>query len=285
MGVVTEYKSMGQLRSYNWRVVVGLAFILSGGMALTDQLLHIHWLIYLAPAVSGLILLYAGIRTHRRGYLISGPILLGLGGGIFLAFLSPQDLALPVKLGMGLLGLSFGFAGVTLVMVLLIARFEWWALIPFGAIISIAMPFVLNRITVFDFVLYAGTGTGFILLAVGVYKKLIGLIIPGCLLIGIGPGIAIAWMGYSGANALAPTGTMLVWFALGWGLITLFSRTVIDQFVWWPLIPGGILAMVGGGLYIGGNPGNAVSFIGNTGSIVMIIFGLYLLLMRRGIRR
>jgi hypothetical protein len=111
------------------------------------------------------------------------------------------------------------------------------------------------------------------------------LIIPGCLLVGIGPGVSIAWTGISGINPLANTGTMLVWIAFGWGLITLFSKAVIEKFVWWPLIPGGILAMVGAGLYIGGNPGNAVNFIGNTGSIVMIIFGLYLLLMRRGIRR
>jgi hypothetical protein len=40
--------------------------------------------------------------------------------------------------------------------------------------------------------------------------------------------------------------------------------------------------MVGWGLYIGGNPGNALSFIGNTGSIGLIVFGIYLLLMRRG---
>jgi hypothetical protein len=78
---------------------------------------------------------------------------------------------------------------------------------------------------------------------------------------------------------------MLVIFALGWGLITVFSRFIINKFIWWPLIPGGVLAMVGWGLYIGGNPGNALSFIGNTGSIGLIIFGIYLLLWRTELRK
>jgi len=76
-----------------------------------------------------------------------------------------------------------------------------------------------------------------------------------------------------------------VCFALGWGLIILFSRVTTQKFIWWPLIPGGLLAVVGWGLYIGGDPHNAVSFIGNTGSIGVIIFGLYLLLLRKGIQK
>jgi len=77
----------------------------------------------------------------------------------------------------------------------------------------------------------------------------------------------------------------LVVFSLGWGLLILFGRMLTARFVWWPLIPGGIFAVVGWGLYIGGDPGNAMSFIANTGSIGLIIFGLYLLLMRKSIHR
>jgi hypothetical protein len=77
---------------------------------------------------------------------------------------------------------------------------------------------------------------------------------------------------------------MLVVFGLGWLLITVLSRIITPGIVWWPLIPGGILAVVGWGLYIGGDPGNAISFISNTGSIALILFGIYLLLLRQGIR-
>jgi len=44
---------------------------------------------------------------------------------------------------------------------------------------------------------------------------------------------------------------MLVGFALGWLLITILSRTITSKFIWWPLIPGGVLAMVGWGIYCG----------------------------------
>ncbi|NTU75709.1 MAG: hypothetical protein HGA86_06275 [Anaerolineaceae bacterium] len=67
-------------------------------------------------------------------------------------------------------------------------------------------------------------------------------------------------------------------------MITLFSKFITNKIIWWPLIPGGILAMVGWGLYIGGDPDNAASFIGNTGSIALVLVGAYLLLLRRGIR-
>jgi hypothetical protein len=96
-------------------------------------------------------------------------------------------------------------------------------------------------------------------------------------------GVYFAWSTPEVGNSLVHTGIMLVWFALGWALITLSGRILVHKFIWWPLIPGGILAMVGCGLYIGGDPGNALNFISNTGSIGLMIFGLYLLLMRKGI--
>jgi hypothetical protein len=117
----------------------------------------------------------------------------------------------------------------------------------------------------------------------GMAARLFGLVIPGCLVVAIAPGIYFAWSSPITGNPLVYTGIMLVWFAFGWGLITLCGRLIIHHFIWWPLIPGGILAMVGCGLYIGGDPGNALNFISNTGSIALVIFGLYLILMRKGI--
>jgi hypothetical protein len=189
------------------------------------------------------------------------------------------------RLGIGLLGVAIGFALITILVRLVMRKTVWWPMIPAGVIGSISAVFLFTTGGLLDFVFYIGAGTGIVFLGVGIYKRLLGFIIPGCLLISTGPGIAFAWGKMQGVSVLAQTGAMLVWFALGWVLITLLSRMVYQKLFWWPLIPGGILAVVGWGLYIGGNPGNAVSFIGNTGSVVMIIFGLYLLLMRRGIRR
>jgi hypothetical protein len=160
----------------------------------------------------------------------------------------------------------------------------YWALLPGLILVGSALPFLLDRVHVLMFVLTVVAAVGLALLIWGLAMKLIGLLIPACLLLGIGPGIYVAWSQSEVYNGLTETGVMLVWFALGWGLITIVLRVVSEKFVWWPLIPGGLLAVVGWGLYIGGDPGNALAFIGNTGSIGLIIFGVYLLLLRRSFK-
>jgi hypothetical protein len=135
----------------------------------------------------------------------------------------------------------------------------------------------------FDFVFYLALGTGLPLLFWGLVSRIFGLVIPGSLLVAAGPGVFMAWQSPNTGNALVQTGTMLVWFAGGWILMSIGGRYIRQKYVWWPLIPGSILAVVGMGLYIGGDPTRALGFIGNTGSIALMIFGLYLLLMRKGI--
>jgi len=156
-----------------------------------------------------------------------------------------------------------------------------WLLFPFFIFTSIGLPFLLQEINLLDFIYYIGVDIGICLLIAGIYWKLIGLIIPGALLIGIAPGLYFAWEKTSTNNPLEQIGIMLVGFAFGWGLITVATRTLTKKIVWWPLIPGGILAVGGWGLYIAGNPESAIGFIGNTGSVGLIIFGIYILLMRR----
>ncbi len=156
-----------------------------------------------------------------------------------------------------------------------------WLLFPFFIFTSIGLPFLLQEINLLDFFLFIGVDIGISLLIAGIYWKLLGLIIPGALLVGIAPGLYFAWENTNANNPLEQIGIMLVGFAFGWGLITVTSRTLTKKIVWWPLIPGGILAVVGWGLYIAGNPESAIGFIGNTGSVGLIIFGIYILLMRR----
>ena len=185
-----------------------------------------------------------------------------------------------------ILGLSFLTFGIFWFL-FFIFSFLWikrnllWSFFIFLIATSVGYPFLINEISLLDFLFYVGSGIGISLIISGIYWKLFGLIIPGAILIGITPGVYFAWENSTVSNPLEQTGVMLVWFAFGWGLITIFSRTLTKNFVWWPLIPGGILAVVGWGLYIAGNPDSAVVFIGNTGSIGLIIFGIYILLMRR----
>ncbi len=185
-----------------------------------------------------------------------------------------------------ILGLSFVTIGLIwgflfIIRYLSLKKAETYLLFPFLVFSSTGMPFLLGEMHLLDFILYIGIGIGICFLLAGLIWKLIGFIIPGSLLVGLAPGLYFAWENTSLNNPLEQTGIMLVGFAFGWGLITVTSRTLTRKFVWWPLIPGGILAVVGWGLYIAGNPESAIGFIGNTGSVGLIIFGIYILLMRR----
>jgi hypothetical protein len=114
----------------------------------------------------------------------------------------------------------------------------------------------------------------------GVGQKLFGLIIAGSLTLTIAPGIYFSWKWIVLNSILSQIGIMLVWFALGWGLITITSRVINDKFNWWALIPGGVLAMVGLGLYLGGDPMIAEAVLSNSGVMGVMLLAVYLTLMR-----
>jgi uncharacterized phage-associated protein len=70
---------------------------------------------------------------------------------------------------------------------------------------------------------------------------MLGFIIPGGILLGIGPGLFIAWGTSIEINPLSKTGLMLVYFSIGWFIISLAARILKNKFLWWRIIPGGVL--------------------------------------------
>lgn len=262
----------------------GLLFIAAGLILGLDQIIRTGWLGLIVLPVIGLIGVVAGLRL--KSYIITacGALIAGPGIGAFFYLTQAINLETSLRIGLFLLLLAFGWIWVCVSTIILRIPPAMWAIVPGFVIGGASIPFLTNQLTILNFVFYVGTGLGLALLGWGLVNKLFGLIIPGALLLGIGPGIYFAWVNVIEANGLSETGIMLVWFALGWGLITIFSRVVTERFVWWPLIPGGILAMVGWGLYIGGDPDNALTFISNTGSIGLLLLGIYLLILRRSFK-
>jgi hypothetical protein len=264
---------------------LGVLLVALGLLFLLDLYFQTGWLSLAVLPAAGVLSLAAGVYGHRKGWLIGGCIVLGIGIAAAIGFAPAAGITLLNRIGLGLCVFGAAWLLVVLLTTLVFHRPAWWALIPASVIIPTGLVFLFTPMHVFDFVFYVLVGLAIGLLIWGFAARLFGLIIPGSLLLGIGPGIYIAWGVPLESNSLAQIGIMLVSFALGWGLITLFSRRVTHAFVWWPIIPGAVLAISGWGLYIGGNPGNAVSFISNTGSIGLVLFGLYLLLMKRGIQK
>ena len=267
------------------RTRVGRLLIIVGLLFLADLYLKTGWLTQLILPVFGIVLIVNAFHYGSSGLMVGGSVLTGLGLAGFVGLSNLLPFSLLGRIGAALLAFGLSWCLITLFSTLMSRPAAWWALIPAAVITGAGLSFFATPPRAVDFTLYIVSLLGAAFLAWGLVRRLFGLIIPGSLLGGIGPGIYIAWGPAGLGNGLARTGIMLVSFALGWGLITLFSRRVTHAFVWWPLIPGGVLAMVGWGLYIGGNPSNAAAFIGNTGSIALILFGIYLVLLRRGISR
>lgn len=272
------------LSDKGFQLIAGIALILAGLIILTDQYLKIGWLWLLIAPLAGLIFLIGGIRARWFGITIAGCILVGLGVSSLLGLSPLLNQALIQRISLSLLIFGAGWIGISLISLVFFDQFLWWPLIPGCVIAAAGLATAYSPFQWLNYVLFIPAALGLVFLGWGTTNRLFGLIIPGCLLVGIGPGIFYAWARPGEPNSLAQTGIMLVVFAMGWGLITLFSRVTTQTFIWWPLIPAGILAVVGWGLYLGGNPDNALSFIGNTGSIGLIIFGAYLLLWRKGLR-
>lgn len=266
------------------RAVVGIALILGGSFVLLDQLTHWSWFMPLSVFAGGCVLLLGGVRLRQLGLIISGWIVVGIGAGIFIAAILPATWSLLQRIGWVLVFSSSGFGMIPWSTSQRYQYAGWWAWFPMAIVGTTGICFLIHPFQMANFILFPALGLGIVFIGLGVIKRWIGFVIPGSLLVVSGLGVYIPWIMRFTPNSLTRTGTMLVIFAFGWVLISVLSRSITHQFVWWPLIPGGVLAVVGWGLYIGGDPNSALTFIGNTGTIVLIILGIYLLLLRRGIR-
>jgi hypothetical protein len=269
--------------SFKQYVAAGSMLLFAGMLLLLGQFFKTDRLTLLVFPLIGLGLTIFGLVFRSAGWMITGILVMGAGLSIFLFLF--MDMPLIARLGLALMVFACSWILATFQPVLFQKKVSWWALVPAAALGGLGFPLWRQSDQIIDYVFYLLLLLGVSFLIWGTIRKIFGLIIPGCLLSTIGPGVYFSWGTPPPINILAQTGIMLAWFALGWGLITLFSRRMFERIAWWPLIPGGILAVTGWGLYIGGDPGSAVNFIGNTGTVGVIIFGLYLVLMRRGIRQ
>jgi hypothetical protein len=118
-------------------------------------------------------------------------------------------------------------------------------------------------------------GLGFLIWGSVSHKT--GLIIPGGVLSGIGLGI-LAMQGPWQFPVADQNGVFLLCFALGWFLIT-FLTAVFTCTQWWALIPGGIMALIGGAILVtnGAIPWMDLNLVY---AIILIVIGLALLVFR-----
>lgn len=121
---------------------------------------------------------------------------------------------------------------------------------------------------------------GLIFLIWGLTTDSFGLLIPGGVLSGIGLGTYLVSGPLSDVEGAATVAVFLLAFAAGWALITLLSGFTGEGLQWWPLIPGGIMAAIGGALLSGGFALEVLSWLGRGWPLGLVIVGLYLILRR-----
>jgi hypothetical protein len=250
---------------------IGLSIILLVFIGWITRNSNIYLLII--PVISVSLLAWSIIKKDR-GWTIANSLLSGLLVGSIFVFWSQASWEPHRYIGIlsGTFGISWLFAFIITYFIWKIL--SWWELIPAGVCLALTGCFLNSDAGFLDFVFYIGIGA-----------KLFGLIIAGSIVLTVAPGLSFPWKSIGVTNLISQTGVMLVWFGLGWALITVSSRVIRDKFIWWPLIPGGILEMVGIGLYLGGNPNITTGFLNNTTIMSLLLFGSYIFFLRLNFRK
>lgn len=272
-------------RLVQYAPIVGIILIISGLFFILDQRYQSIWFTISIPAVISIILVVYGFVKRRIWLSVAGLILTGLWMGLFVLMVPIPGWEYAFRIGIAFLIQGLTWTTIFIVLRLCKKMRGWWALIVAFVALALSYQFIYSRHTLLDYVFFSLLAVGIVFLLWGVVERKIGFIIPGTLCITIGSGLFYGWGNPETPGGLQKTGIMLAWFALGWILITVISKIIDKRFIWWPLIPGGILIMVGSGLYIGGSPENALGFIGNTGSVGLIVIGVYLIFLKYGMNK
>lgn len=145
------------------------------------------------------------------------------------------------------------------------------------AVILIVVGAVGLASQVFDLTTSMG---GWIVLIIGlgllgafIYTRQYGYLIPAGIMTGLGAGI-IASESLTFANDEAASGAIVLGLGLGFLTIWVIGAVMgVEKNHWWPIIPGGILAIVGGALLAGGQAVGLLDYWG----VAVIAVGLFVL--------
>lgn len=151
------------MKPVNWKIIVGLIILVIGVLALLQSLNVLpfgenFWDILLPASfiAGGLVFLYVLITRRSNWWAaIPGFTLLGLGAMLAIEEIPGLEAAeWPVGIFLGCIGLGF-------LVIYLIDHTHWWAIIPTGAMISIALVVTFGQV----YYLFLGLATTFALVA------------------------------------------------------------------------------------------------------------------------
>ncbi len=261
-----------------WIVVIHI--LIFSTLAVISLVLSNYWILCLGIPIISTFWLFVCVANRNTAGLIVLTLVSSISLGITLWFVLEPYATREGRNALSFLCFAAGWFGLWIFSRRMKGHVWWWPVLPAFVLLGASAWFFRGNLEILDLVFFFGTTVGAGLLFWGIGQKLLGLIIGGCLTVTIAPGIYFSWKWIVLSSILSQIGIMLVWFALGWGLITITSRVINDKFNWWALIPGGVLAMVGLGLYLGGDPMIAEAVLSNSGVMGVVLLAIYLALMR-----
>lgn len=123
-------------------------------------------------------------------------------------------------------------------------------------------------------------GLGIALLAYGLYTREYGFVVPGSIVTGLGLGILLSVRVLT-LEGPATAGVILLGLAAGFLAISIFSPYVGQPFFSWPIVPAGIIGLIGMMLLVGGVMLDVLAFLTNTWPVFLVAAGLIVILWPR----
>ena len=141
-------------------------------------------------------------------------------------------------------------------------------------LVILGMIFLVSQYVDFDgFLVLPALGIGFIGWSILSRNK--GLMIPGGILSGIALGAILSdSVLATRLEGDADGGLFMLGFAAGWFAITILTLLFFGDFQWWPMIPGGIMALIGIGIFTDGVLLEMIGSVGRLWPIILIVIGL-----------
>jgi hypothetical protein len=118
---------------------------------------------------------------------------------------------------------------------------------------------------------------GILFIVWALLARLPGLMIPGGILTGLGVGILLSDVAFGSASGDIRGGIIVLGLGVGFLMILPLIWLISPDRHWWALIPGGILALIGIALLVGGGALNVLNVLGKFWPVVPIIVGIYLI--------
>ncbi|MHB0857385.1 MAG: hypothetical protein ACYC5M_07415 [Anaerolineae bacterium] len=123
---------------------------------------------------------------------------------------------------------------------------------------------------------------GLVFLAWGIYARKPGLLIPGCILKGIGWGVYLTEWVFMGTDVEPKAGVIALALAASWVFVALLTGLFTDRTYWWALIPAVVLGVSGIGLHDGfaGLP-KMLNLLSIGWPVVLVLAGVALIIIKR----